>query len=71
MPTLPQIATKRMVIYAKDVETITGRKSRTARKILQAIRLKLGKAKNDFVTIKEFAAHTQLSEEDIIKRLLD
>ncbi len=58
-----------MVIYPKDVEAITGRSLRTAQLLLQAIRQKLGKGKNDFVTIQEFAKHTGFNEEDIIKRL--
>jgi hypothetical protein len=33
----------RLVIYPKDVENITGRRDRTARKLLQKIREALGK----------------------------
>ena len=58
-----------MVIYPKDVVTITGRSLRTAQRILQQIRQKIGKAKHDFVTLQEFAQHTGFSETEIIKRL--
>jgi hypothetical protein len=61
--------TKRMVIYPKDVETITGRSLRTAQLLLQQIRQKLGKGKNDFITVQEFAQQMGFSEEEIIKRL--
>lgn len=64
MPTLHEIVAKRIVIYAKDVENITGRKERTARKILQSIREKLGKEKNEFVTIREFCEYTGIQESD-------
>jgi len=65
MPTLQEIVAKRIVIYAKDVENITGRKERTARKILQSIREKLGKEKNGFVTIGEFCEHTGIKEAEV------
>ena len=65
MPTLQEIVAKRIVIYAKDVENITGRKERTARKILQSIRVKLGRQKSEFVTISEFCEHTGIGEADV------
>ena len=65
IPTLQEIVAKRIVIYAKDVENITGRKERTARKILQSIREKLGKEKSDFVTIREFCEYTGIMESDV------
>lgn len=70
MPTLPEIGTKRIVIYAKDVEIITGRKERTARKILQSIREKLGKEKWEFVTIREFCEYTGIQEDDVRNQML-
>lgn len=71
MPVLPQKMPGRIVIYARDVENITGRKSRTARKLLQTIREKNGKGKDAFVTIQEFCAFTGISEEEIRKFLLN
>ena len=70
MPILQEIGTKRIVIYAKDVENITGRKERTARKILQSIREKLGKEKWEFITIKEFCQHTGIQEADVKNHML-
>lgn len=70
MPKLPEIVQRRMVIYAKDIETITGRKERTARKMLQSIRKKLGKEKWEFVTIGEFCQHAGISEEDVRDRII-
>jgi hypothetical protein len=70
MPIMQVIGTKRIVIYAKDVENITGRKERTARKILQEIREKLGKQKWEFVSIKEFCDYTGLKEEDVKNQML-
>ncbi|MBS4063485.1 MAG: hypothetical protein KGZ74_02950 [Chitinophagaceae bacterium] len=53
----------RVVIFPKDVENITGRRGRTARKLLQKIRDALGKSKNDFITVKEFCLFTGIDEE--------
>ncbi|MCU7551808.1 hypothetical protein OCK74_21995 [Chitinophagaceae bacterium LB-8] len=52
----------RIVIYAKDISNITGRKERTARKIIAQIRRKYNKKPGDLVTIYEFCEHTGLSE---------
>ena len=62
---------KRIVIYAKDVENITGRKTRSARKLLQRIREQNQKPRNGFVTVKEFCDFTGFSEADVSEFLLD
>ena len=43
MPTMQQLAGKRIVIYAKDIMNITGRKERAARKLLAKIKKKYDK----------------------------
>ena len=59
----------RIVVYPKDVQNITGRKERAARKVLQNIREVFGKQKDGFVTVKEFCAYTGI-DEDIVKEFL-
>jgi hypothetical protein len=59
----------RIVIYAKDVMIITGRKERAAWKLLAQIRKKYGKKKGQFVTIDEFCRHTGINQE-IVKPFL-
>ena len=71
MPIMAKIDINRICIYSKDIERITGRKGRTARKLLNEIRKKLGKAKNDFVTVTEFCDHTGLNEDEVRKFLID
>ncbi len=56
----------RIVIYAKDVMNITGRKERTARKLLARIKRILKKDKDAFVSVEEFCQHTGLKEEKVI-----
>jgi len=47
----------RIIIYPKDVEQLTGRSARTSRQIIYNLKKKLGKSKNSFITIDEFANH--------------
>jgi hypothetical protein len=46
-----------IVIYAKDITNITGKKERTARMITSQIRCKYNKKSGDFITIYEFCEH--------------
>ena len=55
----------RIVIYAKDISNITGRKERTARKMIAQIRKKYKKKKGDFISVKEFCQFTGLEEDSI------
>jgi hypothetical protein len=71
MPVFPQKMPGRIVIYAKDVENITGRKQRASRKLLQNIREKYGKQPGDFVTVREFCLHTGIAEDEVRDFLLD
>jgi hypothetical protein len=71
VPNIPQQALQRAVIYATDVEKITGRRPRTARHLLQQIRKKLGKAKQQFITVEEFSDYTGIKEELVRGFLLD
>jgi hypothetical protein len=58
-----------MVIYTKDVQRIIGKSDRTARKLMNAIRKKLGKEKNQMITLGQFCDHTRLPEEEVLKKL--
>jgi len=61
----------RIVIYAKDVMMITGRKERAAWKLLAQIRKKYSKKKGQFVTAREFAEFTGIALEDIQHNMID
>lgn len=69
MKTAPNRIPARVVLYPRDVENITGRRGRTARTLLNKIRMALGKSKDEFITIKEFALFTGI-DEDLIKDFL-
>jgi hypothetical protein len=61
----------RIIIYAKDIERITGRKPRTCYTILQKIKSFYNKQKNDFVTVKEFCQFLNLDEDQVKEQLVD
>ncbi|MCH8535430.1 MAG: hypothetical protein LAT51_10210 [Flavobacteriaceae bacterium] len=53
---------KRVCIYAKDIQQITGRSERYAYKVLSKIKKEKGKRKNQFVTIQEFAEYSGIDQ---------
>ena len=67
---MQQTIPNRIVIYAKDISNITGRKERTARKLLASIRKKYKKKKGEFVTIDEFCSYTGIKEERVTQFLI-
>jgi hypothetical protein len=54
---------QRVVIYAKDIENITGMKDRSARRLLYKIRKLSGKTNQELVTIDDFCKVTGIPEE--------
>jgi hypothetical protein len=60
---------KRLVIYPKDIEILTGRSERFGRKLLADIKEHLLKHRRQLVTIKEFCDYTGLKEEDVRQSL--
>ena len=62
---MQEIVPIRIVIYAKDISNITGKKERTARKIIAQIRRKYNKKPGDLITVYEFCEYTGLNEERV------
>jgi hypothetical protein len=60
---------KRIVLYVKDVQQLTGKGETTSRAILQKIRRNKAKTKDQFVSIEDFAEFTGISL-DLIKEYL-
>jgi hypothetical protein len=58
-----------MVIYPKDVQSIIGKTDRTARKLMKAMRKKLGKEKHQMISVREFCDYTGLPEDEVLRRL--
>ena len=65
------ITKKRICIYPKDIQRITGRSERYGRKILQNIRTFLGKETHQFITIDEFSEYSGIDLEVIHQFIKD
>lgn len=57
---------KRVCIYPKDIQRITGKSYRQSTRILNQIRKSLRKPKNSLVSIEEFCEYTGLKYEHVI-----
>ena len=64
-----KIEAKRICIYPKDVQILTGKSERSARKIIAKLRLIYSKERHQLVTVKEFCDYIGLDEPEV-KRLL-
>ena len=60
-----KIQIKRICIYPKDIERITGKSYRQSTRMLQAIRKSLNKLENELVTIEEFCQYAGLKIEQV------
>jgi hypothetical protein len=54
---------KRLCIYPKDIQCITGKSYRQSIRLLQKIRKGLNKLENELVSIEEFCQYTSLKME--------
>lgn len=62
---------KRICIFPKDIQLITGRSARYGSKVINDIKTKLKKEPHQFVTIHEFAEHSGLDVEHIKSFIID
>lgn len=56
---------KRLCIYPKDIQRITGKSYRQSARLLQKIRTELRKLENEFVSVEEFCQYTSLKLEQV------
>ena len=56
----------RIIICAKDIQVITGKGERTARRIISKIRTTYNKPVNGLVTLNEFCTYSGLKREDVL-----
>ncbi|MGN6646019.1 MAG: hypothetical protein ACTHJT_05775 [Cytophaga sp.] len=62
---------KRIVIYANDIQLITGKKYKGALGLLKRIKRSLNKSEDSLVTIDEFCIYTGIDREEIEHLLQD
>ncbi len=60
-----KIQTKRICIYPKDIERITGKSYRQSARMLQAVKKSLNKLEKELVTIEEFCQYAGLKIEQV------
>jgi hypothetical protein len=56
---------KRICIYPKDIQRITGKSYRQSLRMLKKIKLSFDKKDNELLTIIEFCEYTGLKVEDV------
>jgi hypothetical protein len=57
---------KRVCIYPKDIQRITGKSYRQSTRILNEIRKSLRKPKNSLVSIEDFCSYTRLNIDHVL-----
>jgi len=62
---------KRVCIYPKDIQRITGRSERFGRKLLNDIKHYYDKQPHQFVTVNEFAIYTGIDLDLVNQHILD
>jgi len=62
---------KRLCIYPKDKQRITGKSYRQSLRLLNKIRNDLNKLENEFVSIEEFCIYTGLNFEKVLELIID
>lgn len=57
------------MLYSTDVARLTGRSERQARTMIARIRLDIGKAPGQPITVQEYCQYTGISEDEVIRHL--
>ena len=65
-----EMRVKRIIIYPKDIQRITGKSERYGRQLIRKIKEDLAKGDHQFVTINEFSEYTGI-EEDLVRQYID
>jgi hypothetical protein len=60
-----KIENKRLCIYPKDIQRITGKSYRQSVRLMLKIRTELNKQVNEFLSIEEFCQYTSLKYEQV------
>lgn len=56
----------RACLYISDIQRITGKSYRTARKLNATIKKQLNKERHQFISVEDFCAYTGLSQQEVI-----
>jgi hypothetical protein len=61
---------KRICIYPKDIQRITGKSYRQSIRLLQKIRKDLNKLPNELVSIEDFCNYTSLKYDQVVAHII-
>ena len=67
---MTKLEAKRICIYPKDVQLLTGKSERSARKIIARLKIIHSKNKHQLVSVKEFCDYIGLEEMEVKKLLI-
>ena len=62
---------KRLCIYPKDIQRITGKSERYGRMLIEKIKVHFKKDKHQFLTIEEFSEYSGIKYDDVSKHIND
>jgi hypothetical protein len=65
-----KISAKRICIYPKDVQILTGKSERYSRKVIAQIRMHYVKTRYQLLTIREFCDYMGLEEDEVKEALM-
>jgi hypothetical protein len=65
------MGSKRIIVYPKDVQMITGKSVKYSRALLRKIKKENAKRPDQFVSISEFAAFTGISVDEVRSLIKD
>jgi DNA-directed RNA polymerase specialized sigma subunit len=65
-----KISAKRICIYPKDIQLLTGKSLRYSQKLISQARKHFSKEKNQLLTIREFCDYMGLEEEEVRNSIL-
>jgi hypothetical protein len=60
----------RLIIYPKEISSITGKNYKSSWQLLLKIKKYYGKDDHQFVTIKEFSSYTGIPEAEVLAKIL-
>ncbi len=60
---------ERICLYPKDIQVLTGKSERYARKLFSNIKVSLKKEKHQLLTIEEFCTYMGLPRQEVIDKI--
>lgn len=62
---------KRICIYVRDVQIVTGKSYRASHRLLDSYKVRLRKKKGEFITVREFSELAGIAMDDLVAMIID